>query len=216
MEFDLEQTNEILDGIKQRTAEKKSKLAQQKLIRSLSQRELQALANKGDPTATLAVQRRKAQVERDKAQQKKLAALQALMDMQAKMRPPAPVAQPFGVSHQGAEALSAAWMRHLGALDAQETRVSSDGGIDVVSANYIAQVKNYAGSVGAPEVQQLAGIAYVDRRTSIFFTSGSYTFEAIVFANKAGIPLLVYSAEKGTLSSVNRLGDEVLRDGLQG
>lgn len=204
MNFDQNETNRILDEIKKETAEKTTRLSLQKYLRGLSNTELEKLARKGDEPAKLTLERRK------KKQKSK-----ALKVTQTKKLPPAPAAQPFGVSHQGAEALCAAWMRHLGALDAQETRASADGGIDILSTRYIAQVKNYSGSVGTPEVQQLAGIASVDNRAALFFTSGSYTFEAISFGNKAGIPLLVYSAEKGTLSASNKLGQEVLEDGLK-
>lgn len=204
MNFDQEQTNRLLEAIKKKSSEKKYALALKKLTTS----ELQQLARKQDATAMLVLQRRK-------KQQKDAQELEALKKLQSKTRPKAPEAQPFGVSHQGAEALCAAWMRHLGALDAQETRASADGGIDVLSRCYIAQVKNYSGSVGAPEVQQLAGIASVDKRISLFFTSGTYTFEAISFANKAGIPLLVYSAEKGTLKGSNTLGHAALKEGLK-
>lgn len=40
---------------------------------------------------------------------------------------PAPPPQPYGVSHAGAEHLVAAWMRHMGAVDATPTQVSRDG-----------------------------------------------------------------------------------------
>ena len=204
MKFDRNETNQILDEIKKETAKKQQKLSEQKHLRSLSNTELEKLARKGHELAKLTLERRKKQQKR-----------KPLKVLQAKKRPPAPVAQPFGVSHQGAEALCAAWMRHLGALDAQETRASADGGIDILSNRYIAQVKNYSGSVGAPEVQQLAGIASVDKRIALFFTSGTYTFEAISFANRAGIPLLVYLAEKGSLKATNKLGHLVLEEGLK-
>jgi hypothetical protein len=114
-------------------------------------------------------------------------------------RGPRPAPQPFGVSHAGAEALAAQWMAYLGVVDAEVTRVSGDGGIDVVSAGYIAQVKNYTGSVGIAEVRELAGVAAVDGRKPLFFTSGAYPASAIEFADRSGMALFRYSAELGDL-----------------
>ena len=129
---------------------------------------------------------------------------------------PAPRPQPFGVSHQGAEALCAEWMQHLGEERAKVTRVSGDGGIDVESPAYIGQVKNYGSNtaVGAPEVRELAGVASVDGRTPLFFTSGRYTAEAEAFAEGAGIALFIYSAERGTLVGANSLGAVLRESGL--
>ncbi|MFK4804335.1 hypothetical protein ACI3KX_00570 [Microbacterium sp. ZW CA_36] len=56
-------------------------------------------------------------------------------------RTPAPDPQIFGVSHEGAEHLTAMWMRHLGVLDAEVTRYSGDGGVDVASAEYVVQLR---------------------------------------------------------------------------
>lgn len=66
-------------------------------------------------------------------------------------------------------------MRFLGIADAEVTRSHADGGVDVTSSTHVAQVKHYTGSVGAPEVQQLVGVAHTTRREPIFFTSGKYT-----------------------------------------
>ncbi|MCK8609708.1 restriction endonuclease [Agromyces sp. C10] len=63
---------------------------------------------------------------------------------------PRPAPQPYGVSHRGAEQLVADWMRHLGAFDAEVTRFTADGGVDVVSAHWIAQVKNLAERTRCP------------------------------------------------------------------
>jgi hypothetical protein len=77
---------------------------------------------------------------------------------------PVPSPQPFGVSHEGAEALVAQWIRYLGEPDATITRFSRDGGVDVESTHYIAQVKNYSGTVGVTQMRELGGVASVDGR----------------------------------------------------
>ncbi|PFG31184.1 restriction endonuclease [Paramicrobacterium agarici] len=119
---------------------------------------------------------------------------------------PAPAPQPYGVSHEGAEHLVVAWMRHLGVLDAEVTQFSGDGGIDVASAQYIAQVKNYAGSVPVIEVRAFFGVAIADEKSPIFFTSGSVTSEGQAFADRVGMALIHYNAEEAVLTGLNSLG----------
>lgn len=127
---------------------------------------------------------------------------------------PPPDPQPYGVSHEGAEAIVAVWMQHLGAGDAKVTRYSGDGGIDVESTAYIAQVKNYMGTVGVVEVRELAGVALVDGRTPLFFTSGYFAEGASAFADRAGIALFKYDAAAGNLIGANAIGDALRVSGL--
>lgn len=125
-----------------------------------------------------------------------------------------PGKQEFGVSHQGAEMLCKEWMTYLGAEEAETTKFTSDGGIDVVAASYIAQVKNYSGTVPINDVRALAGVTSMDGRKGLFFTSGSYSGGAIEFANQTGIALFVYSAENGTLADANDFAASILEQGL--
>lgn len=127
---------------------------------------------------------------------------------------PAPDLQPFGVSHEGAERLVTAWMRHLGALDAETTRVAGDGGIDVVSEKFIVQVKNYAGSIAVVDVRALYGVAAAEGKHPLMFTSGTITVEGLAFANRVGMAALKYSAEEGTLHGLNPLGEHIVEHGL--
>lgn len=127
---------------------------------------------------------------------------------------PAPQPQPYGVSHEGAEALTAAWMRYLGESDADVTRFTSDGGIDVTSTHYIAQVKNYSGTVGVESVRELAGVSLADGRKPLFFTSGRYASGAIEFAGRVGVALFRYDAVQGTLAGENDLAKSVMSRGL--
>lgn len=71
---------------------------------------------------------------------------------------PAPKPQKYGVSYSGAERLVRDWIQHLGALETIVTRPTVDGGIDVVSDDYVAQV-NYDGSVGVEAIRELFGVA---------------------------------------------------------
>lgn len=125
-----------------------------------------------------------------------------------------PDPQPFGVSPEGAERLVAQWMRSLGDVAAEVTRYTSDGGIDVASEDYIAQVKHYTSPVGVGDVRQLAGVASTDHRQALFFTSTGYAPGAIEFADRASVALFVYSAEEGTLRPVNGLAAQFYATGL--
>lgn len=127
---------------------------------------------------------------------------------------PMPEAHPFGVSHQGAEQLVQQWIRFLGEEDAEVTRFTADGGVDVESLHYIVQVKNYKGSVSVAEIRQLQGVASADGRKPLFFTSGTYTAEAIKFAAAVNMPLFIYNAEEGTLDAEGDLAEKLLVSGL--
>ena len=127
---------------------------------------------------------------------------------------PPPFPQPYGVNDAGAEALVGDWMRHLGALDTVVTRVSNDGGIDAYSSRYIAQTKNYTGTVGVAEVRELAGVCAADGRRGLFFTSGVYAVGAIEFADRVGIALFIYDAVRGTLVAANPNAQTILNSGL--
>jgi hypothetical protein len=127
---------------------------------------------------------------------------------------PAPDKQLFGVSAEGAERLCAEWMKHLGASDVLVTRATADGGIDLIADPYIAQVKNYAGTVGVIPVRELAGVASIQNREALFFTSGTYASGAIDFANQAQIALFAYNAEEGTLQGINPRAVGLLVTGL--
>lgn len=117
---------------------------------------------------------------------------------------PAPHPQPYGVSPRGAEMIVTEWMRYLGILDAEITRATSDGGVDVTSNTHVAQVKHYQGKVGVAEVRQLFGVAAAQRKEGLFFTSTGYTSEAVAFATATEMPIFTYSVELGELNGVNK------------
>jgi hypothetical protein len=145
------------------------------------------------------------------AAERQLAAMEALAErehmMQAHNRPaPAPDPQPFGVSHAGAEHLVAMWMRHLGVLDAVVTPLSGDGGIDVVSSDFVAQVKNLTGFVPVQDVRALFGVAASESKRGLLFTSGAVTTEGLAFADRVDMALIRYDAIAGTLEGLNEIG----------
>ena len=143
------------------------------------------------------------------SKQRKIAKLSGLFEPALK-----PEKQQFGVSDEGAESLVAQWMRWLGVYDAEATKFVGDGGIDVESSKYIAQVKNFTGLVGIAAIRELAGVAAVDGRIGLFFTSGSYPREADMWAESAGIYLFQYDAKEAKLRACNSLAKEALGKGL--
>lgn len=130
---------------------------------------------------------------------------------------PRPGPQPYGVSHRGAEQLVADWMRHLGATDAEVTRFTADGGVDVVSAHCIAQVKNLGerSTVPVAQIRELAGVAAQDGRLPLFFTSGTYSAGGLAFADRAGMGLFEYRAEGGVLRAANGHARACVAGGLR-
>lgn len=125
-----------------------------------------------------------------------------------------PEKQKFGVSDEGAESLVAQWMRWLGVYDAEVTKFVGDGGIDVESSRYIAQVKNFTGNVGIAAIRELAGVAAVDGRTALFFTSGVYPKDSEAWSQSAGIYLFTYDIKTAKLTANNQLARDALGSGL--
>jgi hypothetical protein len=108
-----------------------------------------------------------------------------------------------GVTDTGAERLVRDWLIHLGVADARVTQQSRDGGLDVVSKKYIAEVKNYAGTVGVKVVRELLGVSVSERKTPLLFTSGNYTQDARDFAYKNDVALFQYDARGARLDPAN-------------
>lgn len=105
-------------------------------------------------------------------------------------------------------------MLHLGAEGAKTTRYVADGGIDVESLEFIAQVKNYTGSVSVKEVREFQGVASLDRRVPLYFTSGTYTAQAREFGEGVGMALFRYEVITGTLKPISAAAHTLLTDGL--
>ena len=124
-----------------------------------------------------------------------------------------PVPLPGPRDPREAEFFAAAWMHQRGCLDARATRASADGGIDVTSSRYVAQVKHYSGSVGASPVREIFGVAQAQSKLAVFFTSGLYTSAAQEFA-RGRVALFVYDAQ-GQVRAANEAASQLLRTGLQ-
>lgn len=137
---------------------------------------------------------------------KTLIACRDVEDLALREGGPAPSPQPYGVSDFGAEVLVRDWMVYLGLVSAEVTQAGSDGGIDVVSNSHVAQVKNYRDTVGVQPVRELFGVASAEGKSALFFTSGTFTTEAISFADRVEMPLFKYVASTGELIPQNEVG----------
>ena len=99
------------------------------------------------------------------------------------------------------EEVCAEWMRRNGFPDAQKTPKGPDGGIDVLSADAVAQSKFHPSSkVSAPDIQALAGSRQQHRRRiAVFFHYGpGYSDQAIEAARMTRVRL--YQLDVGSRS----------------
>ena len=125
-----------------------------------------------------------------------------------------PEPQPYGVSNEGAEHYVASWFEYLGQFDVSITTFSGDGGIDVLSRDYVCQVKNYrSGPVTVSEVRDLFGTAVSEGRKAVLFTSSSVTQQGIEFADKNQVALVRFLPQEGKLDAINMHGIDFLNDG---
>jgi hypothetical protein len=115
-----------------------------------------------------------------------------------------------------AEYYVAEWMRWLGAIESEVTRARRDGGVDVRSAYYVAQVKHRPNDfVSVDIVRALHGVASQERRAGLVFASGRYSSDALAFAARAGVALFIFRPVEGKLVAANALAQRVYHDGLR-
>lgn len=121
-----------------------------------------------------------------------------------------PEPQRYGVSPRGAEMWVADALRWLGEHDAQLTRETADGGVDVVSQRLAVSVKHYTGSVPVEEVREIFGVAMTTGRSAVLWTSGSLTAAARQFADIAPVAVVKYDVEAGNWNGLNGPGSDLL------
>lgn len=114
-------------------------------------------------------------------------------------------------SWEQAELAAAAWMRDWGFRDAHVTRRGSDGGVDVVSQDAVAQVKYEKKPTGRPAIQRLVGAAHGSAVDLYFFSLSGYTKEATAYGTRVGVALFSFAAE-GTVHAVNTTAAKALED----
>jgi hypothetical protein len=123
--------------------------------------------------------------------------------------PPPPAAGPGPLTWQDAEHLAAAHLRYLGFADAHVTVAGPDGGVDVVATGAAAQVKHWAQTIGAPEVQKLRGAAH-DVTWAVFYARSTYTTAAVRFAETAHVALFTYT-DDGLVEAASEGARQLLR-----
>lgn len=125
-----------------------------------------------------------------------------------------PVAVPR-LHARGAEHLARDWMSYLGASEAVVTPERRDGGVDVRSRDFVAQVKNLQNEqVGVAVVRQLYGVAASEHRRALFFSSSGYTRDALAFARENDVALFVVRYREGRLVPHGSLAQQYLAHGL--
>jgi hypothetical protein len=92
------------------------------------------------------------------------------------------------------ELIAQNWMRLWGESDARATQFSNDGGLDVISSNFGAQVKFFANApVGRPDIQALYGAATGCGLSPVFFAYASgYTTDALEWAAEVGVACFTF------------------------
>jgi hypothetical protein len=104
---------------------------------------------------------------------------------------------------QAAETLAEQHMRRIRFSDAAVTASGADGGLDVVSAQAVAQVKHHAAPVGAPALQQTVGAA-PSAAWVLFYALAGYTRAATEYAARAKVALFQYDTA-GRVSPLNEV-----------
>ena len=110
------------------------------------------------------------------------------------------------VSWQRAEHAALDAMRRMGFTDAELTESGTDSGIDVKSAQAVAQVKDWSKPVGRPDIQKLVG-ANLHWTYSLFFSSSGYTPMATDYADQAGVGLFILNMTTGEAAPANRTAE---------
>lgn len=108
------------------------------------------------------------------------------------------------------------WMLYLGAEDAEVSRATGDGGVDVISEKYVAQVKLYNAPIPVAQVRDLLGTAVDFNRKPLFFASMAYSKGSVEFADRNGIALFIVDSYKGEIHAANAAAEESLKHGLHG
>jgi hypothetical protein len=125
--------------------------------------------------------------------------------------PDPPTASAARLGHDDYEAFSAEWMRSIGWVTAAETRYSRDGGVDIISKEYVVQCKHYDGGyVGAKDVREIFGVATMKSRKAAVITSGRFTADAMDFAKKADVALIILDERDARPQALNSAARELI------
>ena len=112
------------------------------------------------------------------------------------------------------EVFCAGWVEFLGGKNVRVTQQSSDGGIDIVSENEVAQVKLHGSPVSVQPIRELFGVSQSLSKTPLFFTSTGYTQAAITFAEANDIFLFIADPVTEDLKGVTEISRALKHTGL--
>lgn len=135
----------------------------------------------------------------------------AALPWEIKGQRPAPMAR---CTEREAEFLAMRWMEFLGATGCQVSAATRDGGADVFSTGFVAEVKHHANPVSPALVRQIFGVATAERKRALFFSLSGYSDASVRFAEQTGVALFAYDFEKGILHAKSSAGRKALEEGL--
>lgn len=113
-----------------------------------------------------------------------------------------------------AEFLVRDWMQFLGESGCQVSQATRDGGADVVSNCFVAEVKHHAAPVSPALVRQIYGVATAEGKTALFFSLSGYSSASIEFGRQVKMALFVYDFAQGTLDPKTPAATLALAKGL--
>ncbi|GAB3062514.1 hypothetical protein GCM10027053_26230 [Intrasporangium mesophilum] len=123
---------------------------------------------------------------------------------------------PLGASAtpRDAEFWCAEFMRSLGASAVEVSQATRDGGIDIVAAHYLGEVKHHASPVAPVAVRALFGVATAQQKEPLFFALSGYSAESFRFAVANEIALFGYGFD-GDVSAHSPRAEQLLLEGLR-
>lgn len=117
-------------------------------------------------------------------------------------------------SDRQAEFLARDWMLFLGDSACQVSQATRDGGADVVSNRFVAEVKHHAAPVSPALVRQIFGVATAHGKTALFFSLSGYSSASVEFGEQVRMALFVYDFAQGTLLPKTSAAELALDRGL--
>lgn len=113
-----------------------------------------------------------------------------------------------------AEFLAMRWMQFLGVNGCRVSAASRDGGADVISEDFVAEVKHHAAAVSPAYVRQIFGVATAEGKKALFFSLSGYSDASIQFGEQTGVALFAYNYVEGTLLPKSTAARKALEQGL--
>lgn len=194
----------------EKVRQERAEAERERLQRQREERDRQAEAEREWLQRKKEERDRQAQAERERLERMS----ESLRSWQEFVDPPDEY--PDGLDEWSAEVWVRNWMEWMGASDCYVTQASSDGGVDVVSKDFIAQVKNYTNTVPIAAIREFVGVVSIDpaKRLGLFFTSGKYPQAAYQVAENANLALFTYDVTTGTVRGNSTCAELYKRTGL--